>query len=146
METKLHKAFNEFLIDLKNVTKQQFRSNHTYDELKNELEKTKDVEIGSLHFFDIPVGKLYQSSGAHSKQAIEKHVEFLRSFLNNENDTIPLNVLPIANILNSSSLGDIAELVSAHKESGSVVDILRKVVNSPEFDKIALDLTKNFSR
>lgn len=153
METKLISAFKEFVDDLKNVTNQQFKFSYTHDEIKTEFEKTENIDISSLFIFDIPVGKIYQCAGSNSKIAIENHLKLLRrlSLPTDNNDDgshqdINNNLLPIANALNSNSLEKIATLVSEHKkDSDSVVDVLRKVVNSREFEKVALDLTKNFS-
>lgn len=144
METQLLTAFKEFVEDLKNVTRQPLHSSYNHDEIKNEFEKTKNIDINSLQVFDIPVGKIYQCSGSNSKQAIEKHLELLRRLSTEEKEES--SMLPIGDILNSTNLEKIASLVNMHKgNSDSPVDILRKVVNSQEFEEVAADLTKNFS-
>jgi hypothetical protein len=147
MESKLLTAFKEFVDDLKNVTEKSVNTNRSHDEIKSEFEKTKNVDISSLKIFDLQVGKIYQSSGNNSKQAIENHVSLLRRLASADDDQQQdLTMLPMASVLNSTNLEKIAALVSNHKQnSDSVVDVLRKVVMSNEFETVANDLTKNFS-
>lgn len=136
---KLTEAFLEFIQDLKNVTKTILKSDYTNEEIQKEFLKTKDVDINDLHIFDIDVGRIYKDLSASSKKAVENHLRLLRNLVSEEQ----LGMIPLAGLINNTNLEKIAAIVSSYKESSdSIVDVLRKVVNSDEFEKVAIDLTK----
>jgi hypothetical protein len=143
METKLNIAFKEFIDDLKNVTKQQLRTDYTSEEIKKEFEKTERTDINYLQIFDIPVGKIYQCSGTASKKAIEKHIQLLQNL--SKDETKSLDILPIANLLNSDNLNKITDLITSHKqETDTVGTLIKKVANDPNFEGLANDMFQNF--
>jgi hypothetical protein len=147
-KTTLTEAFGEFLEDLKNVDSKIVTIIPTHEEIKSELLKVKNVDMKNLFLFDISVGQIYSTSGTNTKKCIFKHLEVLNKLCDEPKICVPdttdlLNSLPIANVLTSGNLDKLASLVSQHKQdSDSVVDVLRKVVNSPEFEKVTADLTK----
>jgi hypothetical protein len=149
-KTTLTEAFREFIDDLKNIepiTVKEF----THDTIKDEFEKIKDDDLSSLQVFDIPVGEIYSRAGSNSKRAIFKHLELLTKLSKSEKEVLKqdadqlMNMLPVSNVLNTENLNRISDLVSQHKQStDSVIDVLRKVVNSQEFEKITSELTKGY--
>lgn len=83
--------------------------------------------------------------GYEVQRRVEQNDLPQRDLLQGDINSNILNTLPISNVLTPDNLNKIASLVTQHKQdSDSIIDVLRKVVNSTEFEKVAMDLTKGF--
>lgn len=158
MKTTLTKAFQEFLDDLANVAPIDTKLRQmTHDEIvvivREEIEEKKANDIKLLN-----LGKIYMSSNSKTKRAILNHLNNLK-FLTEEiaeeiideiatSSSTPDDLATLLpQVLNHDNLQRMADVVSRHKgNSENVVDILKNVVNSEEFEVIAKDLTKNLKR
>lgn len=161
MKTTLTKAFQEFLDDLTNVIPQlDLSEEKTHEEIVDIIrQEIKDKKTNDIKFLNI--GKIYIDSNAKTKKAILSHLNHLKAL--SEKPKEEIEDLPesgekalacsdelamlLPQVLNQSNLQKMADVVSRHQGKGeNVVEILKNVVNSEEFEDLAKDLTKSLKR
>ena len=148
MRTTLTKAFDEFLDDLANVsTIDKTLYKKTHDEVaelvKNELGK----KTNEITFLDI--GKIYPKSNDKTKHAILSHLNNLKLLAEESPSVIEptppttdeLSLL-LPKVLTEENRQRIANVVSRNNSNENIVDILKNIVNSKEFEEIAKDITQ----
>ena len=147
-KTTLTEAFREFVEDLQNVDQNKYQTQYSHEQITDECEKTKDADLKSLKFFDIPVGQIYKKSNASAKREIFNHLKHLGELRTQEKvlsqPSIDLSSLPLANILSSVNTEMLASLVSQNTQPNDTpVDIIRRVVNSSVFEKVFSNIKFN---
>lgn len=158
MKTTLTKAFREFLDDLSNVV--PLNNNNLQEKSHDEIVKIVKEEIEEKKTNDIKflnIGKTYMNSNNKTKRAILSHLNNLKILSKENPEEITEDIATISTsdelatllpqVLNHDNLQRMANVVTRHKgNSENVVDILKNVVNSEEFEELAKEFTKSLKR